>query len=280
MEWPLVFFTIFSQIACGAFLTFAFLQWRKPEVLKNEHQFFSLCILAMTGLSVFAAMFHLGKPYFAYRMLYHFQTSWLSREIWIFAIFGALNFFYSAALYFKKKEIAIKIFWITAVVGFFGVIVTSMIYKLPSHPAWDNLYTPISFIFTEFIAGPLYFAALMQFRKLEVSPKLYEFVFTMIGANTIAFIVYLTTIAKGHPAAVATYENIVCDPLLYARLVIEVIFPLAYWAYCFCRHQEISKKMFYLLVVAIITGEFFGRIIFYFDVVMVYTFNVLNAILN
>ena len=83
-DWSLVFFTVLTQAAVGAFLTLQVLQYppnpgrRTPVPL--------VVVLAVLSVGLFAALFHLSSPLQAARAVVNFSSSWLSREI----VFGSL----------------------------------------------------------------------------------------------------------------------------------------------------------------------------------------------
>ncbi len=264
MEWPLIFYTVLSQMAAGSFIAFFFLDKFYPSTIANKKLFLSIAILVLTGISMLAATTHLGKPFFAYRAIYHFKTSWLSREIIIFTIFMGINFIYSLSLYKKISFVEKLSLPIGACIAFIAVIITSMIYVLPSHPAWNNLSTPLAFIMTELILGAFYLSILMTACGLKVPSNVFNFIFIAIFCNLFFFLIHLSLLADGRPSMVDTYNLIIASPLLYLRLVSEVIIPLLFYFWHLSKHRPlISAKAIYLLFILVLSGEFLGRMIFY-----------------
>ena len=122
-DWSLVFFTVLTQAAVGAFLTLQVLRylsqqrgaregaratgdgpgvgragdgaWRDGPTADawdagHEPAVPLLIVLAVLSAGLFAAIFHLSTPLQAARAVVNFSTSWLSREIVFGSLFAAL----------------------------------------------------------------------------------------------------------------------------------------------------------------------------------------------
>ena len=126
-DWSLVFFTVLTQAAVGAFLTLRVLEYlsarreaagggsRSSRVRHGDRKTGSpgeddpgmggasspghggratasplLVVLAVLSVGLFAALFHLSDPLQAARAIVNFSSSWLSREIVFGSLFAAL----------------------------------------------------------------------------------------------------------------------------------------------------------------------------------------------
>ena len=94
-DWSLVFFTVLTQAAVGAFLTLRVLQYlsarrRAAGGDRGSDHAPLLVVLAILSVGLFAALFHLSDPLQAARAVVNFSTSWLSREIVFGSLFAAL----------------------------------------------------------------------------------------------------------------------------------------------------------------------------------------------
>ena len=93
-EFPLVIFTVFTQLGVGVAL---FAWWDMLVTPEEAHTktvrmrvWFCAFVASFVGLA--ASLFHLGHPLAAYKALYNLGDSWLSREGLIFGCFCGLAF--------------------------------------------------------------------------------------------------------------------------------------------------------------------------------------------
>ena len=100
-DWSLVFFTVLTQAAVGAFLTLRVLDRlgtrrgarNGPNDARNLGTPVRAAlpvVLAVLSVGLFAALFHLSTPLQAARAVVNFSSSWLSREIVFGSLFAAL----------------------------------------------------------------------------------------------------------------------------------------------------------------------------------------------
>ncbi len=170
----LIFMTVLTQLAVGGFLTLwlfeFFSRWAgflKP--LQNFIPYGALGMLLVTGLALFAAVFHLGRPLHAYKALRMWKRSWLSREVLLFALFskagGAYALLQLARHFFKLSVPGSLMFFLGALVvslGLAGIYASAKIYLVPARPAWNTVRTPLRFFLTGFILGPLFALAVFS----------------------------------------------------------------------------------------------------------------------
>ena len=164
----LIFMTVLTQLAMGGFLTlWSFDFFSKSfgifKQLKGFIPFGAAGMLAVTGLALFSAIFHLGRPAFAYKALKMWKRSWLSREVLLFALFSKAGGLYAvlqlAEHFFNFKIPDAAMFLLGAVVvllGLSGVYASAKIYLVPARPAWNTIRTPLRFFLTGFMLGPLF----------------------------------------------------------------------------------------------------------------------------
>ncbi|MBI3999189.1 MAG: dimethyl sulfoxide reductase anchor subunit [Candidatus Omnitrophica bacterium] len=192
----LIFMTVLTQLATGGFLTLwlgdflsRFISFLKP--LEDFLAFGACGMLAVTGIALFAAIFHLGRPLYAYKALKMWKRSWLSREVLFFALFSVTGGFYAVfqlTHYFFMSSphvlsgdpffgFPIKDFgndtvfkWGMVLLGTFvvifglaGVYASAKIYLVPARPSWNTIRTPARFFLTGFILGPLFALAIYAF---------------------------------------------------------------------------------------------------------------------
>ncbi|HEY8241737.1 MAG TPA: DmsC/YnfH family molybdoenzyme membrane anchor subunit [Kiritimatiellia bacterium] len=125
---PLVIMLVLSQLSVGMCL-------------------FGVNVLAATvvgALSMAAAMFHLGRPQYAFRALLGLKTSWLSREILAFGVYMA--------------SMAATMLWpplaaLALAAGLTGVFASVMVYGVTGRPSWTIGKTALRFFGATVILG-------------------------------------------------------------------------------------------------------------------------------
>lgn len=141
-EFPLVFFTVLSQLGIGLALVGA---WKalRGEVPGRTHW---LWTVAATAVGLVISLFHLGHPLGAVTTLSGLGVSWLSREILSFGVFGAITLVLCLK---QSRGLAI----LAGVMGIVAVLVQGMTYAPISFPAIHNFFTPLFFLLTALALG-------------------------------------------------------------------------------------------------------------------------------
>lgn len=250
-ELPLVFFTIFTQLAIGLVLVSALQQWAVeggPNIQKMRTKW--IVVLALLALGVITSSFHLGHPLGAVRMLTNLGTAWLSREILMVGVFGVLVV---VTLYGLIKNRVNK--WLvggTAVMGILALIANAFTYAPPSLPAIDNLLPLVFFGLTTMILGT---AVATYFVP---SDKQQWLTILLAISLSIALVVYLAVPSiwlSGGKVMQMTAEGFLASPLHWVHIIVGLLLPLGILAW--------QKRIPTWLPVLLLIGEFAGRIIFF-----------------
>jgi Fe-S-cluster-containing dehydrogenase component/DMSO reductase anchor subunit len=151
-HWSLIVMTVLTQLSVGAFVAIWLLQLLGDAAGLGIA---ALASLAVGGLALGAATFHLGRPVHAYRALKMWRRSWLSREVLLFAAFSKVAGIYAGMLWFDLPGSAV-VGGLTALLGVAGVNASACIYRVPSRPTWNTPYTLLEFNLTAGILGPLF----------------------------------------------------------------------------------------------------------------------------
>ncbi len=153
----LVFFTILTQMAVGLAVIVAVLRPATTDGanaggpdLAGRREW--AAVLAMLVAAVAAAFFHLGQPLGFIRMAVNLDTSWLSREIVIFGIFGLLVLVALVLAWTGKAPRWLTA--LTATIGVLGTIASGLTYAPPSMPALNNGLPLALFLLTVAVLGP------------------------------------------------------------------------------------------------------------------------------
>jgi len=164
-EWPLVAFTLLSQTAVGALWTVAAAAALSESARGWHSRYLTFpalsSIVATLGVAAAISVFHLGKPGKAGLALKNIGRSWLSREILselvLMASAGLLGSFVLLGIYspsLMRLTLAIAV-----VASLLLLLSMSRLYMLATVPAWRSAHTPLSFLGSALLLGPLAIAS-------------------------------------------------------------------------------------------------------------------------
>ncbi|MDA8505142.1 dimethyl sulfoxide reductase anchor subunit [Citrobacter sp. Awk 2] len=153
-ELPLVFFTVFTQSAVGAFIllliggTLGQIEARRMTV-----GLFS--VMCLFGVGVLLGIIHVGQPLRALNMLLRVGHSPMSNEIVLSAVFATLGGLGSLGLLLNRGATALckALVWLAAVVGVVFILAIPQIYQLPTVVTWRTSYTTVMMVLTPLIGG-------------------------------------------------------------------------------------------------------------------------------
>jgi anaerobic dimethyl sulfoxide reductase subunit C (anchor subunit) len=160
-EWPLVAFTLLSQMAVGVFLCFHvpfLVLGRVPSYGWRVAWLVTLALVfALTALAALISFFHLRHPFRARHVLSNLRSSWLSREILFELVFLALVALAAWLAWVRSPSIGLHRGVLVAACLAGGLFLFSMakLYMLPSMPVWRGAYTPVSFALTALVTGAI-----------------------------------------------------------------------------------------------------------------------------
>ncbi|MBE3587607.1 MAG: dimethyl sulfoxide reductase anchor subunit [Thermoanaerobacteraceae bacterium] len=303
LELPLVFFTVFTQMAVGGFIFLWWLGNRVPVLsltgtggsgAGHRPERPLLVLAGVQGLALVLSLFHLGQPLAAYRALAHLDTSWLSREVVLTSMFFA-SLAACALLEGYRRLTAAP--WLTALLGVLAVVASGLVYMLPARPAWNNLWPVFSFGMTAWVGGMALGAFLLQGMPVtagyqpaggtvpvaaaseggpgtlltapaggEAGPlpnAIRQLLLAGLAVSLGATILYLSTLTGGGPEARATLGNIISAPLFWLRVVLGWLLP----GLLLLRPRTDNRSKAVLLLVLVVLGELLGRAVFYGTVV-------------
>ncbi len=160
---PLVFMLVLTQMSAGAFLVERIVAACFPhaveEASRGIHIAHVVAALAIGLLGMNAAIFHLGRPLYAFRAFIGLRTSWLSREIVAFGGFAGLATIYATAAcapligFSIPPQIEPIAGWAAALAGLGGVFCSVKIYADTRRPFWDIMITGPKFFATALVLG-------------------------------------------------------------------------------------------------------------------------------
>lgn len=158
---PLVVMLVLTQLSVGTFLISQGLftgPWGESFSFQTLHPIYALVGFLVGFVGMHAAVFHLGRPQYAFRAFLGLRTSWLSREIVAFGQFAGCAFAYAAALWFSEEyawmpTVANLLGWATVATGLLGVFCSVMIYVKTKRPFWNAPRTGAKFFATCLVLG-------------------------------------------------------------------------------------------------------------------------------
>ena len=153
-ELPLVFFTVFTQSAVGAFILLLIGgTLRQIDARRMAIGLFS--VMCLFGIGVLLGIFHVGHPLRALNMLLRVGHSPMSNEIVLSAVFSALGGLGALGLLLNRgaQTLCKALVWLAAVVGVAFILAIPQIYQLPTVVTWRTPYTTAMMVLTPLIGG-------------------------------------------------------------------------------------------------------------------------------
>ncbi|MFN2792614.1 dimethyl sulfoxide reductase anchor subunit family protein, partial [Salmonella enterica subsp. enterica serovar Typhimurium] len=164
-ELPLVFFTVFTQSAVGAFILLL-IGGAMGLVAPRRKAIGLFSVMCLFGLGVIVGTFHVGQPLRALNMLLRVGHSPMSNEIVLSAAFAALGGLGALGLLLNRATpLCNALVWLAAIVGVVFLYAVPQIYQLPTVATWRSSYTTAMMILTPLIGGGA-LAALFGVRRL------------------------------------------------------------------------------------------------------------------
>jgi Fe-S-cluster-containing dehydrogenase component/DMSO reductase anchor subunit len=162
-HWPLVLMLVLTQMSVGAFLvdqalsSIALATGTVADQATRTLHLSAAFILGLIGLN--ASIFHLGRPWLAYRAIIAWRTSWLSREVLAFGAFAASASLYAALPWLDALGLSTSptreraLGAAVAFSGLAGVACSTMIYASTRRVFWNPAYVGLKFLLTCLVLG-------------------------------------------------------------------------------------------------------------------------------
>lgn len=188
-EWPLVFFTLLSQMSAGILLAgFAVFAVTKNSELSGSpelRKWILTAAIVMLGAALLLSFLHLSRPLHSLYAFSNIGTSFLSREILtllLFLVFLLLAWFSNR--YGHEFPVFQKTSFLAALLsGLLLILFMARLYMIPTVPAWNTPLTVVGFFNSAVLLGAL---ALLIF-----IPVLHTKGFEMYGLQKMANILFI-----------------------------------------------------------------------------------------
>lgn len=277
-EWPLVFFTLLSQMTAGI----VFISLLLPLFVKSSEMlsgndfrkgyFLVSLILMVTAMAI--SFLHLASPLQSVYALANLRTSWLSREIFLMSLFVFLLLVCCASAWFGIPGRSGLRLWhaAAALAGIILVWIMARIYMVPLSPVWDTPSTMTAFFISTFLLGAMALVVMTMvtggksFPVSEIKPLLWP----LIAIVFLAVMVKLLNMFLFEPEIAVTGAALPppVSPFLWQVLhilsLVMGFFLLIFWANFQMQHTAIYRpQLVYISFIFFFISEIFGRAIFY-----------------
>lgn len=294
-EWALVIFTTLAQMSVGSFIVLGVIHFfvRRAAGEEAADRLSDRALLAIGPilvLAMLASLFHLGNPLNAPRAVSNLASSWLSREIFFGVLFAVLGGIFAIMQWRKMATFTLRnlVAILAALAGIGLVLSMTMVYMLPTQPAWNSLATPVFFasatvLLGLFAIGAAYVAnyayvqqsdpscaeeqcALLRsvLRWIAVSAVV------VLGVELIAIPLYLAQLSAGPAPALASAQLMIGEFGIVLALRIAFVFLGAGVLGFFLYHnasspgrEQIMGNLAYLAFALVLVSEVLGRYLFY-----------------
>lgn len=159
---PLVVMLTLTQLSAGAF-ALDLLVDRLSGAPAGDPLAQTLVATSLALLALAASVFHLGRPWLAWRAVLGLRTSWLSREAVAFGLFAKLAIAYGLlralplfgfdALGSQLLPLARRLHEAAALLGLVGVSCSVMVYVATRREQWSATHTGVRFFGTTILLG-------------------------------------------------------------------------------------------------------------------------------
>ncbi|HDM8439003.1 dimethyl sulfoxide reductase anchor subunit family protein [Yersinia enterocolitica] len=268
-EWPLMVFTVLGQCVVGGFIVLG-LALIFGGLSRGQQQRVHRSMFALWGLmalAFIASTLHLGSPMRAFNSLNRVGESALSNEIAAGSVFFAVaGFYWLLAILDKMPALLGKIWLVVAMMlGVVFVYAMCRVYSIDTVPTWDNIYTPLGFVLTVFIGGPMLGYLLLQWAGINGRAML-----QLPMISVLALIISLASVIMQAASLPLIYSSVqqasqlIPDygTLMVWRLVLLVL-GLGCWICPLIRGRTPMTLGMIFAMLLIIVVELIGRGVFY-----------------
>ena len=276
-DWSLVWFTTLAQWSVGIVLWFTlpvFLADDLSQVFETGLSVRNPVLLALIyiGIATISSFLHLGNPSNAPKALNNLSSSWLSREILAIGFFSA-SLVLILILGWKTghAEYSKYLILLSSFTGMALLWMMIRIYVMPTIPAWNSWYTPVSFVSTALSLGLLTFLSLHASGVVNTSDQIVGYFWLVL------IVILLIEIVSGfaHQSKLVKMDSGM-DELVFDRGTFHQVFLLRMAILIFaCLATTVlvlkpdllpgngSSLWVSLLFVTVIAQELMGRLLFY-----------------
>lgn len=262
----LVIFTILSQLAVGMIVVSWLMEYTDKPLVAKTGKLVVGSALGVMVLGLLASLAHLGHPTMAFMALSNLGTSWLSREVALFSLFIVV-----AALYFLqwKDDSGARKVWgaVASAVGLLAVVVSGMLYVMPSMPAWNNASPVFTFLLAALLMGAISVGVIVKQQGQALPTSVFTAAFAILVVSAVSYTLYLSSMASGLAEQSLTASLILGSGFFWARVVLGWVVPIVIIASILFSKKDASLNSLAAVFVMVIIAEFIARDLFYSAIV-------------
>jgi formate dehydrogenase iron-sulfur subunit len=252
-HWPLVVMTVLTQLSVGAFTSI----WLLEVLSARLHRAAAFIALLVAMLALSASTLHLGRPIHAVRALKMWRRSWLSREVLLFTLFANAAAAYSAALWLGLPG-TILLGGLTVLFGVAGVGASARLYLVPGRPAWNSPFTIMEFFLTAALLGSAGATILSGASPVTQSATMFAGIATLLVGG-----LKIVWLARSEVHELRGVSQLLFTVLSTRLLLRYVLLGTGLFLLPFAKSHWTSVP----IAIAMITGEFVSRYLFFVSVV-------------
>jgi anaerobic dimethyl sulfoxide reductase subunit C len=277
-EWPLVFFTVLSQISLGvifaAFVMYFTMRNPAEPALEGLRKLVIIASMSAMGVALIISFLHLASPLHAVYATSNTGSSWLSREILL-----ALMYFFTLLVCFTSIKYNVPhssmfgyFFLASLFVGTMMVWSMAQVYMIPTVPLWNSPATPVAFFNTAIMLGSGLLLVILTSYNIRVNavPDIKQFqtaLFYLVAASTFIYLLN-TLLLQPDITSVAGGFRAPSIPVFWGltqKLLMAIGFGLLVYWYATQSAIAITDKhwLLFFAVALLLLAELAGRYIFY-----------------
>ena len=276
-DWSLVWFTTLAQWSVGIVLWLtlpAMMAHDLSQVLETGLNLRNPVLLALLFISIatISSFLHLGNPVNAPNALNNLSGSWLSREILTIGLFSmSLVLMLISGWKTGQSEYLKFLILPGSICGLALLWMMARIYVMPTIPAWNSWYTPVSFVSTALSLGLLTFLSLQALGFVNTSDPIAGYFWIVLIVILLIEIVsafaHQSNLVKMDPGIdELIFNRGTFHRVFLLRMAILIIACLATIVYVLNTDllPENGKSLWIsLLFMSVFAQELLGRLLFY-----------------
>lgn len=268
-EWPLMFFTVISQTALGAFWCCALVLLFGTRLTSEQKQRLSrqtFFVWAMMIAAFAISSIHLGSPWRGINVLIRVGQAPLSNESLFGGIFTGLGVLYWLLCWRRIGDKILRnillLILVVCSIGFIWNVIR--FYMMPTVPTWDTLLTPAAFMLTTVICGTAFACILFSRAGIVENNAKALLRWATLGAGCAVLVVIAQSASL--PAIQSSIQKASeLSPdygiLMVFRFVLTGL-GLALW-YSLVRRRNYHVFPYVICLLMLMVAEWIGRGVFY-----------------
>jgi anaerobic dimethyl sulfoxide reductase subunit C (anchor subunit) len=154
-DWPLILFTLATQLACGLTLAATAFDANASPAEADLMRPLAMAVFPLVAAGMLLSTAHLGRPLKSWRAVVNLGRSRLSREVILTAVFGLAALAYSGFWWMGRTDGRLALGAAACAAGIAAVMSAAAVYTIPTRPVWNSAWVPASFLGTAVLLGGL-----------------------------------------------------------------------------------------------------------------------------